>query len=320
VITPLPNSCITVSNRSAAEAEASLPPGLRFPSGAIIGSSLVVAGTHLSSSTQSFEIWALDLTSMTWSYIDVGGALSEGSWLRTCYWPRTNKYLVFGNLNGNLIEDYNRRALRWDHVVVIDLEAFGIYQPPRLELGIPQQVLSLAALEENVLADFELICDDRRQIKCSWKPLEDRWPWFKRQRSLYLQAAARAIESSHSIPSSDTPLSTVGIPSTQVEEPDPQLSYRTLMLGESYPVTLAFLQYLYSMALLTPLQHTPAVISRLLLLSNKYNLPHLRSLVIHALHQALRAETALGIYHLASAFDCQGLQTRLVGNALCSMI
>jgi leucine-zipper-like transcriptional regulator 1 len=312
-ITSLPNSGLAISDLSvtAAAAGAVPPPGLRFPSGAIVGTSLIVAGTHLSTSAQSFEIWALDLASMTWSYIDVGGTLLDGSWLRTCLWLDANKYLVFGNLHGSLVEDYNLRAPSWNHVVVIDLEAFGIYQPPRLVLELSQQVLGLAALEEGVLADFELICDDGRQIKCSRKPLEDRWPWFKRQRSLYLQAAARAIEASPSASSSRTPPLSISVAS-KVEEPDPRLSYRTFMLGESYPVTLAFLQYLYSMALLTPLQHTPAVISRLLLLSNEYNLPHLRSLVTHALHQALKVETAPEIYNIASSCGIQSLQTRSI--------
>ena len=89
------------------------PPGLRFPSGAILGTHFIVAGTYLSQSLQSFSIWALDLGSMTWSRIDPGSTLSgtTGSWFRGCLWPDANKYLVFGNRHGNLVEDYNRRLL-----------------------------------------------------------------------------------------------------------------------------------------------------------------------------------------------------------------
>jgi len=46
-------------------------------------------------------------------------------------------------------------------------------------------------------------------------------------------------------------------------------------------------QYFYTMALITPLQHAPAVLSQLLLLSSTYNLAHLQSLVKHAMHRAL---------------------------------
>ena len=65
---------------------------------------------------------------------------------------------------------------------MIDLEAFGIYQPPKLVLDIKAQELGLAALEEELLADFEVVCDDGRKIRCSRKVLEARWPWFKEQR------------------------------------------------------------------------------------------------------------------------------------------
>jgi leucine-zipper-like transcriptional regulator 1 len=314
VFSPLPDSDFTVSDRSAAMTGAFFPPGLRFPSGAVLGTHFIVAGTYLSQSLQSFSIWALDLVSMTWSRIDPGSTLSgtSGSWFRSCLWPDANKYLVFGNRHGNLVEDYNRRLLSWDHVIVIDLEAFGIYQPPPLVIDIPQQELGLAALEEGVLADFEIVCDDGRKIKCSRKLLEDRWPWFKKQRTLFLQAAARVIETVPTA-SSQTPMPDVSAASDKDEErPDPRLTPRAFQLSEPYPITLAFLQYLYSMALLTPLQHAPAVLSQLLLLSSTYDLPHLQSLVKHAMHRALTFATSVGIYGVSTLCNCRSLQIRCI--------
>ena len=312
VFSPLPGSDFTVSDRSTSMTGQFFPPGLRFPSGAILGTHFIVAGTYLSQSFQSFSIWALDLVSMTWSRIDPGSTLSSssGSWFRSCLWADANKYLVFGNRHGSLVEDYNRRLLSWEHVIVIDLEAFGIYQPPPLVIDIPQQELGLAALEEGVLADFEIVCDDGRKIKCSRKLLEDRWPWFKRQRTLFLQAATRAIET---VPSAtpQTPLPDVHAASDKDEErPDPRLTPRAFHLSEPYPITLAFLQYLYSMALLTPLQHAPAVLSQLLLLSSTYDLPHLQSLVKHAMHRALTFATSVGIYGVSTLCNCRSLQIR----------
>ncbi|GJE98292.1 galactose oxidase [Phanerochaete sordida] len=312
VFTPLPNHDFTVSDRSTAMTGQFFPPGLRFPTGAILGTHFIVAGTYLSQSFQSFSIWALDLVTMTWSRIDPGSTLSgtSGSWFRSCLWTEANKYLVFGNRHGNLVEDYNRRLLSWEHVIVIDLEAFGIYQPPPLVIDIPQQELGLAALEEGVLADFEIICDDGRKIKCSRKLLEDRWPWFKKQRQLFLQAAARAIETAPS-PIAPPPLPDVHAASDKDEERlDPRLTPRAFSLSEPYPITLAFLQYLYSMALLTPLQHAPAVLSQLLLLSSTYDLPHLQSLVKHAMHRALTFATSVGIYGVSTLCNCRSLQIR----------
>lgn len=321
-----------------------LPPGLRFPTGAVCGTHLLFAGTYLAHSFQSYSIWALDLVSMAWTRLDPGAALASGSWFRAALWnsPSSSaKLLIFGNRAGNLVEDYNRRLLSWDDVAVVDLEAFGIYQPPRAALDPRAQALGLAALEEGVLADFELVCDDGRRIGCSRKLLENRWPWFRTQRRLLLDAAARALETipraegDVALPpdptaalraqlhsnthTSDTPndssSAAAGIPTgeTDVEaRPDPRLTPRALLLSEPYPITLALLQYLYAQALLTPLQHAPAVLSQLMLLSATYELPHLQALVRHAMHRALTPATSVGVYEVATLCSCQSLQIRCV--------
>ncbi|EIW80993.1 galactose oxidase [Coniophora puteana RWD-64-598 SS2] len=310
VFSPLPDSDFTITGRSNAMSGTSFPPGLRFPSGAILGTHLIIAGTYLAHTYQSYSIWALDLTSMVWSRIDPGSAVATGSWFRACLWAEANKFLIFGNRNGNLVEDYNRRLLSWDHVSVIDLEAFGIYQPPSLLLDIPMQEYGLSALEEEVLADFEIICDDGRKIKCSRKTLEDRWPWFKEQRIKFLQRAKQAIEimptSSMDVGLPDLP----GAPDSTEPRPDPRLTPRAFNLSEPYPITLALLQYFYSLALITPLQHAPAVLSQLLILSSIYQITHLESLVKHAMHRALSNSTSVGVYEVATLCSCRSLQIR----------
>ena len=304
-MTPLPETNVSISDRISGRPGSPLPPGLRFPSGAVVGTHLIVTGIYVSQTIQSFEIWALHLLTKTWSRVDVSGALGIGSWFRACYWPKSNRLFVFGDPDGNPLDDYNRRLLSWKYVVAVDLEAFGIYQLPPLVIDVPQQVLGLSALEEGLLADFEVVCDDGRKIKCSRKTLEDRWPWLKKQRTLYLQAAARIIQSAPS-PQSSTSLSHV----EDGDQPDPRLSFRALHWGKPYPVTLAFLQYLYSMALLTPLQHAPAVLSQLLIVSHEFDLQHLKILVVHAMHQALAPDNAQGIAKVAGLCDCRSLQTR----------
>ncbi|KAF8993439.1 galactose oxidase [Cyathus striatus] len=193
VISPLEND-LTVQDRSQAMAGETFPPGLRFPDGGILGTHLIIAGTYLTNNYQNFHMWALNLLSMTWSRIDPGRAVESGSWFRGCLRPTTNTFYIFGNRNGNPIDDYNRRLLSWDHVAVVDLEAFGIYQPPPLKLDIRMQELGLAALEERIVTDFEVVCDDGRKIACSRRVLEDRWPWFKEQRMKFLQAALATID------------------------------------------------------------------------------------------------------------------------------
>lgn len=286
------------------------PPGLRFPTGAILGNHLIIAGTYLAHSYQSFSIWALDLTTMVWMRIDPGKAVESGSWFRGCLWPEANKFLIFGNRVGNLVDDYNRRLLSWDHVAVVDLEAFGIYQPPALTLDITMQELGLAALEERLITDFEIICDDGRKIACSRKILEERWPWFKDQRAIFLNTARQALET---LPSSSMHIGLPEVPGAPSgEEPriDPRLTPRAFHLSEPYPITLALLQYFYTTALVTPLQHAPAVLSQLLVLATTYEITHLTSLVKHAMHRALSNSTSVGVYEVATLCSCRSLQIR----------
>ncbi|KAJ7069634.1 hypothetical protein C8F01DRAFT_521074 [Mycena amicta] len=309
VFSPLPDTGFTVEDRSAAMSGSTFPPGLRFPTGAILGTHLIIAGIYLAHSYQSFSIWVLDLQTMVWSRIDPGKAVEAGSWFRGCLWPEQNKFMIFGNRNGNLVDDYNRRLLSWDHVAVVDLEAFGIYQAPPLKLDIPMQELGLSALEEGVLADFEIICDDGRKIACSRKLLEDRWPWLKEQRLKLLQSAMNALES---LPSSPMHIPLPDLPGNvpDDERPDPRLSPRAFNLSEPYPITLALLQYFYSMALFTPLQTAPAVLSQLLVLATNYRITHLQSLVKHAMHRALSNSTSVGVYEVATLCSCRSLQIR----------
>ncbi|KAI0269791.1 galactose oxidase [Gloeopeniophorella convolvens] len=311
VLTPLPDSEFSVRDASASMNGPAFPPGLRFPTGAILGSHLIIAGTYLAHSFQSFSVWALNLVDMSWSRIDPGSTLATGSWFRSGLWANASKFIVFGNRQGNLVDDYNRRLLSWDHIAMIDLEAFGIYQPPRLELDPPMQEMGLAALEEGILADFEIVCDDDRKVKCSRKLLEDRWPWFKEQRRLFLQAATRALDT---LPLSATHVALPDIPNTTAEpRPDPRLAPRLLNLSEPYPITLALVQYFYSLALITPLQHAPPVLSALLVLGTNYELQHLKDLVKHAMHRALSNSTSVGVYEVATLCSCRSLQIRYGG-------
>ncbi|KAG8805683.1 hypothetical protein FRC17_005386, partial [Serendipita sp. 399] len=293
-----------------------LPPGLRFPTGAILGHYLVIAGTYLAHSYQSFSIWALDLISMTWSRIDPGATLSTGSWSRGVLWENGNRFLIFGNKDGNLVEDYNRRLLSWDHAAYIDLEAFGIYRPPELSLSLAAQELGLAALEEGTMADFELVCDDGRRISCSRRLLEDRWPWFRERRREFVNAVTRAMET---MPNGGKARGDVAMPEIpgvlaeidkQYGRPDPRLTPRAFHLSEPYAITLAFLQWMYAQALITRLQHTPPVLSALLLLATTYKLEALEKQVKHAMHRALNAATSVGVYEVATLCDCQSLQIR----------
>lgn len=97
------------------------PPGLRFPSGAILGRHFVVYGTDLSpdrgTEGGAFAIWALDLglnglrgdasglalpvETFTWKKIDTGKTLVGASWNRAVTWG--NRVVVIGH-QGELLK------------------------------------------------------------------------------------------------------------------------------------------------------------------------------------------------------------------------
>ncbi|GIZ39101.1 hypothetical protein CKM354_000249200 [Cercospora kikuchii] len=109
------------------------PPGLRFPNGGIIDNHFVVSGTFLTSSKQEYALWALDLRTLTWSRIDVGGSIfSQGSWNRGVLWSRRNAFVILGNRKRSLVDDYNNRRINFSNICVVELEAFGLYENPRV--------------------------------------------------------------------------------------------------------------------------------------------------------------------------------------------
>ncbi|EPQ29632.1 uncharacterized protein PFL1_02851 [Pseudozyma flocculosa PF-1] len=219
---------VAIEENSSRMTGSTLPPGLRFPTGAILGSFLIISGTYLANATQTFSLWALHLPTMTWSRIEAGSHLSTGSWNRAILWPGKNRMIVVGHKERDLVSDYNHRQTNWNHVVVLELEAWGIYQPPvprlsrdAVELGLRKLAASSASsmtlnagfkglsLEQNDAGedeksalpwlsdsfggrgDFEIVCSDGIRIGCDRAILEKRWPWFQSKMDDFRRRARR---------------------------------------------------------------------------------------------------------------------------------
>lgn len=109
------------------------PPGLRFPNGGVLDNHFVVSGTYLTSSKQEYALWALNLKTLIWSRIDAGGSVfTQGSWNRGILWARRNVFIILGNRKRKLVEDYNHRRINFSNICMVELEAFGLYDNPRL--------------------------------------------------------------------------------------------------------------------------------------------------------------------------------------------
>ncbi|KAF8932024.1 hypothetical protein BGZ52_011181 [Haplosporangium bisporale] len=273
-----------------------LPPGLRFPTGAIAGQHLLLSGTYLTNAQQTFSIWSLNLSSLVWTRIDTGTVFNSGSWNRGLLMEDSNAYLVFGNKSRNLADDYQNRQTNFEHVSIVDLEAFGIYQQPPTTMTQTAQELGLGLLNDPAMADFEILTNDNQRIPVNSAILSARWPYFG--------ALLREQEEQ------DANDAALGV-TAEGSDYDPTLfSKRTLTLPEPYTVVLAFLQYLYTDHLVTAQQHHSQVLSQLLLLADMYGLDRLRDLATHALHQMLNMSTAAMVYETAALSQQTGLQIR----------
>ncbi|CAG8788704.1 19809_t:CDS:2 [Gigaspora margarita] len=160
VISPPNSENYKISDYSSNMSGAFLPPGLRFPTGAILGHHLIISGTYLTNSSQTFSIWALNLVNLFWIRIDTGSCFSQGSWNRGVLCDSTNQYIVLGHRDRSLVDDYNHRQTNFDHVTVVDLEAFGIYQSPHTTMSPLAQELGLAMMNNPNMADFDIITQE----------------------------------------------------------------------------------------------------------------------------------------------------------------
>ncbi|KAK6906786.1 hypothetical protein I203_100773 [Kwoniella mangroviensis CBS 8507] len=276
------------------------PPGLRFPTGGIVGNHFILCGLYLASSSAAFSIWALNLDNMVWRHLEPN-VLATGSWNRAVIWPEMAKILVFGNSELDLAADYSRRAVNLDHMAVISLEAFGIYQPPSLEIPAKVQEAGLTMLDEKLASDFEVICDDGRRIKCSRQILSERWPWFAEQERALADKAAGVIAAAPAVDINDTLLGSFT---------PARLAPTNLTVPEPFPVCVALVQYFYTLTLSTALQNRAPVLSALLFLAKQYDIDRLNRLVVHALHERLEPSIAVGIYEIATLAGEQCLQVR----------
>lgn len=293
-----------------------MPPGLRFPTGHTLGHHLILAGTYLSPQSQAFTMWALDLGTLTWSRIETGNIFSSGSWNRGVLHEKTNRFLVFGHRARNLLEDYNHRQVNFDHVAMVDMEAFGVYRLPKKTCSTLAQEMGLSLLNEPAVSDFRIIANENQVIPVNSAVLAQRWPYFA-------QLMEQNQETLHT-PPKESVNDTLDVPDPsqdpneiQPERPPADgktqqsvLKSHSMSFPYPYPVVIALLQFLYTDNLLTAQQYQPHILSQLLLLADMYDLPRLRELATHALHQMLNMSTAPLIFETAALSHQTSLQVR----------
>lgn len=279
-----------------------MPPGLRFPTGHTLGHHLVLAGTYLSPQTQAFSIWALDLGTLAWIRIETGSLFSNGSWNRGVLHGETSRYLVFGHRGRNLLEDYNNRQVNFDHLAVVDLEAFGVYDVPKSNCSTLAQEMGLGLLNEPAISDFNIQTLDNQVIPVNSAILCNRWPYFAK----LMESNFKSIQVSKMVENPGTTNESTEDKMVTIKVPKSNI----MSFPYPYSVTIALLQYLYTDNLLTAQQYQPHILSQLLLISDMYELNRLRALTRHALHQMLNMTTAPLIFETAALSHQTSLQVR----------
>ncbi|KAH9812731.1 hypothetical protein DFH28DRAFT_977747 [Melampsora americana] len=89
-----------------------------------------------------------------------------------------------------------------------------------------------------------------------------------------------------------------------------QITPRKLHLPHPVVLVQAFLEYIYTLDLLTPLHHSPAILASLLVFATTYELDHLRMLTVHGLHRYLNPA------HLAHPHGSRGSSPSNIGNVV----
>ncbi|CAO3595506.1 unnamed protein product [Absidia cylindrospora] len=304
--TPAIEDCSSFMTGSA------MPPGLRFPTGHTLGHHMILAGTYLSPQAQSFSIWSLNLGTLTWARIETGTIFGTGSWNRGVLHEGSNRFLVFGNQQRSLLEDYNHRQTNFEHMAVVDLEAFGVYQLPRVTCSTLAQEMGLSLLNEPAVSDFFIVTRENQSIPINSAVLAQRWPYFADlMETNKIQPKSTSGGDNHVTDGSVDP--TIKITNDDNKDYNNQsaiLKSHSMLFPYSYPVVIALLQFIYTDNLLTAQQYQPHILAQLLLLSDMYDLPRLRILTTHALHQMLNMSTAPLIFETAALSHQTSLQIR----------
>lgn len=280
------NELMDMQNHSLAiNSSNSLPPPLRFPSAFMCGQQFILAGPHLSSTVQQFQIWALDTTSLIWTKVEVGHVFSQGAWLRGVLAEDINRFIVFGHPKRSMQDDYKNRVHCFEYLASVDIEIFGIYQPPKPSFSAFGQGLGLALLKDPTIADLKIVTTDGHHIFVNSAVLAQRWPTIR------------------------TLLQSILSP-TNANAGELDFDKRELSFPDSYVVLIAFLQFIYTDHLVTAEQHQPQILARLLFIADLFDIPRLKSLATHSLHQMLNIQTATMIYESASLSNAISLQIR----------
>ncbi|RPA97354.1 hypothetical protein L873DRAFT_1829051 [Choiromyces venosus 120613-1] len=293
------------------------PPGLRFPNGGVLDNHFVVSGTYLTSSKQEYALWALDLRTLIWSRIDAGQAFSQGSWNRGVLWSKRNAFLILGNKNRSLVEDYNHRRINFTNLCMVELEAFGLYENPRMNshpalqrsCSVASQELGRMVLGMKEMADMEFLAVGGERVPVNSRIVARRWgPYFLGLLNASNKELPSPTGKNHNSASTITQQSLSQSPQKLEIQPPTTAQFnpldrpRTLYLPHTLQTLVTLVHYLYTSTLPPPNhpQSSPQILCSLLQIARPYQVEGLLEAVVERLHQVLDGKNAAAVFNAAA--------------------
>jgi len=232
--------------------------------------------------------------------VDVGNVFLTGSWNRGIVWHNENSFVVFGHVGMDMNTDYSMRRSNFNHIIIVDLEVFGIYAPPKLTTPAFAKGLALTLLNRKEFSDMDIETKDHYRFHVNSRILAHRWPMFTEVLNSCLYGSPYVENTRRPSVSSTLTLSNPMLPIS--ERP------RVLFLPLRHDHTQAFLEYVYTDSL--PTQIDIPTLCALMVLSKRYapGLERLGDLVSDVLHRQLNEGNAWQIIEAAAFSGRTGLQ------------
>ncbi|KAL8280426.1 hypothetical protein RQP46_007074 [Phenoliferia psychrophenolica] len=196
-----------------------------------------------------------------------------------------------------------------DGIACVDLEAFGIYQPPPWQ-GLAQTGHS-DTISSTIDSDYEVFSGSGDCFHCSRSLLEHHWPTFKDAVNELVSAA-----SAEGIDDTDVLTIRLGLDRRKdLRRGSLRITPNRLDLPIPSDATRALLSYFGAQNLVAPTYLSLDTLASLLIFTSvQLEFVHLRSLVVHALHEGLSEGEfePTRVYELAVKGACAALKIRAV--------
>ncbi|KAG0272861.1 hypothetical protein BGZ95_011345 [Linnemannia exigua] len=264
-----------------------------------------------------FSVWMFHFKTHQWTQLELSKSLCAGEWKQSVL-DRDGNYLY---LIGTGIKDPQQELAGLDlarqpsssssnstsgwaptaftHLVKVDLEGFGICpEIDEASMGTNGAKLGLVMLRDGLGADVVLVSSaDGGRVRVNSAMVGQRWGYFQN----LMKDRESKIKHDSTYPQGP-------------RDEDERLQELTdlpaeILVRESMPILVAFLQYVYTNELATAHQLKLKSLQGLLLMSHRYDLTRLRQLVLRALHHQLDANNAPVICEVAVLASEFGLQT-----------